>query len=423
MASDLVIQSNESSALLRTLVDAETLDISYNFKPSYPLLYQAPRAIRPKQDPNGAPAGQEVIFDLNKYMILRNLEIRTTLTKGITGTGDFTNPPAKFYGLSLYEWIQLRTNNKVIMTLSDSYIRARVDNLPDHQKQAVLRRALALDSVKADAADLLEDIAGGDDTSFVTYTPIFSTFFEDVRNNLNLNFLEQFQVACKFNSTVASGSNEVYTSAVPELWVWSWIPDQTYLNFLTAKNHKEGGFLNMLTYNSYKETFPLGTDTTATTTTAKLRCNYPVFNIHFAIVSKLPVANDGSSTAIAPIDNYELRMGGVSVSGVVPYLVGNYEKEMKGGSCNVLTNASAIERVQPNGTSSYSGWSTIPFSLEMQDRTFCSGAVSFNNINVPELVLNYPTRVVANFELQVVYEYWNTLTINDQGICNLTQSY
>ena len=339
--------------------------------------------------------------------------IRTQVTK----TAGHDNPTGKMYGLCMYSEITLRSNNKIIQTLSDSFIRGRVDNLPEPQKLAVMRRALMLVATTEASA------AGVDATAGVTYTPLFSSFFDDVKNHLNLSFCEQLQVAARFNAAGTNGSNVVYDTATPTLLVWTYLPDLTYSNFLTAKNHKEGSILNMLCYNSQKQVFALDS---VTSTEAKLATNFPVFNMHYAIVSKIAIGDAAVNTVIAPIDTVELKFGGISVFGSLPTSVVTYEQE-KYATRLQLKNETDIGRVvnSVSGANSYTGFATIAFGLDsIANRKYNSGAVSYNNINVPTLSLAYPTVSTAtNYQLEVVYEFWNMVSISDLGIVSISASY
>lgn len=427
MSAQNTLAANEASTLLTTLAQIKTQDLSYKIKPTYPLLTTKIYSLDPKQTVSGAPASKEAIWDLNKAWLCNNMRIKTSTTRA--GSASFSNPTTKYYGLTMYETITLRTNNVTLVTLSDSYIRARVDDLPENAKSHVLRYAMAL-------VPTTEVVAGADVASTVTYTPIFSSWFEAVNANLNLAFIEQFQVVARFNTTVNSGSNEAYDTATPSLQVFNWTPNQTYMAGLKAMNFPQGGVSNMLIYDSMKETFNLSSFTAGVTSLdARLRCNYPVTNIYFAIVNKTAVADAGIATSLVPIDTVNFTIGGDSLfgNGAVNVSLLDYVKEMGGGSSLVTTNASGtatdgttISRSSQvlGGTGTYSGWKKISFCLDPYDRTYCSGAMAMSGINNPILSLAYQTvTTAANFELQVVYEFWKIISISAQGVVSVAESY
>ncbi len=413
MSVQNTLAANEASNLLQILTQIKTQDLSYKIKPTYPFLSRKIYSLQPKQTVSGAPASKDAIWDLNKAWLNNGLRIQTTVTKA----GGVNSPVDKYYGLTMYETITLRTNNITLCTLSDSYIRARVDHLPDGPKQHCLRYALAL--VPTTEIPVTSQTA----TTFVTYTPIFSSFFEHVTANLNLNFIEQFQVVARFNTTQASGINEAYTAGTPVLQVFNWTPNETYMAGLKAMNNPVGSVMTMLTYNTSKETFALDA---VTTTAARLRCNYPVFNMYYAIVNKTAFATNVVGTALASIDTVDFTIGGDSYFGsAVPTSTLDYMNEMGGISANVLTTISAISRAtQTTGSAGYSGWRRIPFCMDPNDRTYCSGALAFSGINNPILTLVYPTVTTAtNYELHVIYESFQLIAISSSGVLSVAEMY
>lgn len=414
MSAQNTLAANEASTLLTTLANIKTQDLSYKIKPTYPLLATKIYTLQPTQTVSGAPASKEAIWNLNKAWLCNNMRIQTATTR--TGSTSFSNPADKYYGLTMYETITIRTNGVTLLTLSDSYIRARVDDLPENAKSHVMRYAMAL-------VPTTEVVAGVDIASTVTYTPIFSSWFETVNANLNLAFLEQIQLVARFNTTVNSGSNEAYLTATPALQVFNWTPNQTYMAGLRAMNQPQGGVANMLVYDSMKEVFTLDSDTT---TVARLRCNYPVTNMYFALVSKAAAADLGIASTLSPIDTVNLTLGGDSIFGsAVSASLLDYIKEMGGGSSLVTSSNTAISRAtQTVGTGTYSGWKKISFSLDPYDRTYCSGAMAMSGINNPILTLTYPDcGTASDFELQVVYEYWKIISISAQGVVQIAESY
>ena len=73
-----IIQSNNTSEILRSLQELSSTDRSmgYQMPPSYPILAKTCREIQSNNVVSGAAAGQEVVFNVNKAMLLRNMQIR-----------------------------------------------------------------------------------------------------------------------------------------------------------------------------------------------------------------------------------------------------------------------------------------------------------------------------------------------------------
>jgi hypothetical protein len=56
--------------------------------------------------------------------------------------------------------------------------------------------------------------------------------------------------------------------------------------------------------------------------------------------------------------------------------------------------------------------------------SYLAGAVSFNNINTPTLSLAFPTVSTAtNYQLEVIFEFWQMVSISDLGIVSISASY
>ncbi len=407
---DFVISSNQSSVILRSLAEAEVMPLEYEIAPSYPLLGKQYKELQTTSGAAvGAMNGQEIAFNINKSMLLRDMMIKTTFT---TTTTTMDTAVEQMPGLMMYEWIQLRTNNKVIQTMSDSAIIARVEESSENVKTAIYRRALPL-------VVTTEVLNATSTSASVTYTPVFSSFFEDTRNNFDLNFYEQLSLNCKFNTTVKAGFLATTTTiGIVTLWVWTYRPDDKYYDYLRSKNQNPAKPLNMLTWNTYTERQAcVGT----TTQTMRLNVNYPVFKTYVMLKPILAVVKG----QFAKIDSIEFSVGGTKLLENVPNLVARWESEKTGSSgAKILTagtndNAGSIT----NGTYGYDDNKAICFNWGLLPQNYVSnsGAVSFSQINYPQIIVNHQTITAANYEVSVVHYYWNILTLDSSnGSVNVT---
>jgi hypothetical protein len=352
--------------------------------------------------------GQEISFNITKNMLLRDLMIRTTFTTTTT-----TMAADQMCGLHMFESITLRTNNKVILTLSDSYIVARTEHETEAVKNGIYRRALCLLST-TEFADV-DSVTG----ISCTYTPVFSSFFEDTRANFDLNFFEQLSLNCKFNTSARAGFPTT-TIGSSTLWVWTYRPDDKYYDMLRSKNMNVSKPLNMLTYNTFTERQAcVGT----TTQTMRLNVNYPVFKtyimlkpIHAAMVGRY-----------AKIDSFDFSIGGTKLLEAVPNLVGNWESSKNGASSLKLTtigtnnNAGSIVA----GTMGFddSRCICLDWGLLPQNYLTNSGAISFSQINYPQITINHQALTAAYFEVSVSHLYWNIVTCDSSnGSCSISIS-
>ncbi len=384
--ADFVIQSNAQSVLLNGLLE-NTEDLSYEVPASFPLISKQIRELPSNNTISGAPAGQEVVFNVNRSMLSRNMMIESLLTVGTANTTN-TTP-----GLDLFEWIEIRTNNKTIFRFSDAYLRARTLDSSMEKSMAIHRRAMALNPTTEDVDGTL--------TTFKTYTPIFCSWFEQVRTALDFSFYEQVQVACKFNTAARSGITNAYTAATCSLWTWTYRMDDKHYHQLKAKNQRPDGLLNMLTYNSFLEK---QTCTSTTSNQIRFNSNYPVFKTHFFMRDNRTTG----SGALTNIESISLSLGGTYLMENVTAMVGKYESECAGGSGIVATSETAISRSADNV------W-TLNWGLLPMDRTMNSGAISFAQINTPILTLNTAAITAANIDIYVVHEFWQIVSFNSNN--------
>lgn len=392
--TSLVIQSNNTSEILRSLEEMEAKDLSYQMKPSYPILAKTVREVV-SNNTVGTAAGVEVVFNLNKAMLLRNMLVKTVFTVA-------TGPAVDSYpGLDMYERIELRSNNKVITTLSGDYLRARVANMPEYAAQAIYRRALPL------VATTEVPVTGTGGATLTTYTPIFCSFFENFISSLDLSFYEQLQVVCRFNTTELGGQAAAITAATCTLWVWTTQLNDRAADILRSQNQKPSVPLSMLSYNTYTERI---TCNSTTASTIRLNLSYPVFATHVMIRTK-------ATGAFIVINSFDFAVGGTKLIESCPKSVGNYEAELMGSSKMRPTTVSAVTRTDPEIISLF--WGQDP-----KDYTYNSGSLSFNNINYPLITLNHATITAANHEVVVVHSYWQILSLDSgNGSVAVSRSY
>lgn len=409
--TDQIINSNQSSVILRTLADAETMDLSYEIAPSYPLLAKQYREITANGGAvNQSMNGQEIAFNITKSMLLRDLMIKTTFTTTTT-----TIDNKQYVGLNMFEWIQLRTNNKVILTISDAYIQARTEHSPEYLKNGIYRRALCLTATT-------EVLNATSTAASCTYTPVFSSFFDDIRNAFDLNFYEQLSLNCKFNTTVKAGIvPTTLTIGTPTLWVWTYRPDDKYYDLLRSKNQNPSRPLNMLCINTFTER-QVCTSTTANT--MRLNVNYPVIRT-YVMVRPVVASLKGQC---AKIDSVDFYVGGTKLLESVPHCVANWESSKFGASGSKLLTIGTNDNngTFAAGTFGFDDSRCICFdwSLKPHDRLSCSGAISFSQINYPQITVNTQSLSTAsNYEICVVHEYWNIISCDSSnGSVNISVS-
>lgn len=384
--SDILIQAAKESVILTSLDNARKTDLSYQQSHNYPLVSKQLLEVQPNIAVSGAPAGKEVLFTLPRYGIMTNLLLKNNIT--VLTACNISHA----VGLCLYETIELRSHNRVIVSNSDAYLRVRVDNAPIEKSFALTRRAIMSDNLTG----VVKATSWTNETCF---TPFFCSFFENPRNYLDLNFCEQLQLRCVFNSTARMGTDYALSAATVTLFLWYYNMESVALSQLRAKNFAADVPLNMLTYDTYTETGTLATGTTSTT--INLNVNNACFATHVFLRN-----NTSGEAALAPISLITSKMGGRTLYDAIPNLVMSYEQDMKGstGIQSTFGSDTAISKIAVKPISIYWG-------LEVGERSWNSGAVSFHNINTPQLVITHadPTTVTDYY---VVSEFWTITTIN-----------
>ena len=403
---DQILSSNQSSVILRSLAEAEVQDISYELAPSFPILAKQYREIQPTGgDINAVMNANEVSFNIVKSALLRDLQLRFEYSIGSTFNA-YTALP-RYYGIQFIDYIQLRTNNKVILQLSGEFIMARTDNSPEHLKNAVYRRAMPLSNYAEEFST--------EDTYLASYCPIYSSFFDDVaRNCFDLNFYEQLSVFVKFKPAGRLGvDSRVVTLYKCSLFVWTYRPDDNYYNMLRSKNQSPQKSLNMLCWNTFTEKQTL---VGATSTTMRLNVNYPVFKTYVAI---RPLIESVYGVGV-PINFITFSVGGTKLIEKVPRLVADWESSKNGASDLRIARIGAVAVPGYSSTDSrvdvdFCKFTCLEWGMMPNNWTSNSGAISFSSLNYPTITVDYDTLTPTNYELVVVHAYHNILSLDSSN--------
>ncbi len=405
--TDQIIQSNNSSSVLRSLVKDKVAEYDYSSPTSAPILAKNPMSVGPRQTPSGVAHSQEVTFLLPRGQLLRDLQIETTCTSG-------TETLTRFLGLTLFESIQFRSGNKIIHTLSDSALLCLTVQQSIGKALAIYRRAMPLNPTTFNTVALSE-------TSRTIYTPIFSSFFLDTKNAYDLGFMENLEIVCRYNSQSYSRFSTPITAITStNLWYWTWKPDMDYYNELRALNFNPAKPMNMLCFNTFKETLEC-TAGAATSTQMKLNCTYPVFKTMFYISDKTAASYYSANTNdlfYRHINSFSFQVGGQYVYQSCPKLIGNWESSKTNSSDLYLVSSASGSSFDVNTRSNNP--ISLEWGLEPDNWMGNTGAMSFVNANNVYLTVNYadlsqagytPATTGSSYELVVVHAFWNILSI------------
>ncbi len=402
--SDLILESNRSSVILSSLAKAEVKDVSYDMLPSYPILTKRHQLITKNGSLAADPVGgQEVTFLINKSMLWRGAIVEHRYTPG-------ANIPATvFPGITLVDYIQIKSNNKVLFNISGQAYRGWLENQPESVKTMAFKMAMPL----VPTTELPKIDAGA--VPLVSYTMIPCSFFDAVMSNFDLNFYEQISVVVKYVSSFNVAN--IPTSATltdSKLWIFLWRPDDKYYDMLRSKNQNPSKPLNMLTWNTYTETFTPASGSTSNE--VRLNCNYPVFKSVVRIVPLLTNVTDGAyvNGVNVPIQTLKFSIGGNEVLTNIPVSISAFEKSAYGGaSCLIplIVGAAGVTM----GIDQNQGV-TLDFGMEPNNWVSNSGAVSFSQLNYPTITVTHTALTTGTqYQILVTHFYWNIMTLQSNN--------
>jgi len=391
--TDIILESNRASNILSSMVDTAVLDYSSEIYPSAPLLGKDVREMTAESGGSISAAinGQSGHFRLNKSNRVFDMAFRITFTTTTT-----TLPVNYYPGLHLLEQYEVKSSGKTLLSMTDADILSRIACLPDHRRIETYRRALTL-------------VAGTDrynatsTSASATYVPIFCSWFDDTRNNFDSYFYETVTVHFKFNNALRAGLNSITTTLGDiSLFVWSWRPDEKYQAMLRAKNSNPQKTLNTLFWSSFTNRTPC---ISTTSNVVNINNNYAVFK---TVVSLNPVVAAALGNP-AQINSVSVTLGGQTYYNALPY------GALKQENSKVCSAIKVIGTAGGSYTFDYddSGAVVIDWGLMPENWTSIGGAISFANINAPQITVNHATITAASYEVVVTHFYWSILSFDN----------
>jgi hypothetical protein len=404
MATNQILQSAKSSYVLQQFAKAGYQDLSYQMPQAYPDLAKEMINLQPLQPVTGSLYGATVRFELPQMNLLRWLVLDTIITY-TASTPDLTTAiTAKPLGLIYPESFEFRTRSESLAFFPGSYIRSRTMVQNVGKVLADTRRAMLLDETTGAVSGAILEGATG---TVRTFTPLFNAFFESVENHVNLAYFEPIQVVVNYRTAADVGNARGISGALPTLWMSLYQPSDKFYRELTAKNFGGEGSSDpylMLSYAVHEE---VTVCTGRFANTAKIRVNSPVFNTYVDIVSNI-VTGESDKRAIQTVG---FKIAGRNLYESIPNLIATYEQEMQGHPSLEMSSATAVTR--PVVSPIVLGW-----GLEVGQRLYNSGAISYNNLNVPEVSMTHAdlgSGTIANFDMVLNHEYWTLTQFNPNG--------
>ena len=247
--SNIILSSNENSALLQTLNQSESKVIPsiYSTKEIYAPSATSWYTITAK---TGTVAdGQSQSWDLPKYGILQQIVFSYDKTIKFTGDGTFTGaiPAGDFF--NLVDRIEFLSSSRILCTLYAEDILAQLKDLSTDEYSTV--------SNFLGASGTSSAAAGAKEVNYKGTIPIVFPFFQNKNTCPNLSFSEPCQLRVVYRDikgfrtvagTLPTYTTEVTTNIMLRYKMYSEADnaqllasnyDSEQLNMLTARNYRE----------------------------------------------------------------------------------------------------------------------------------------------------------------------------------------
>lgn len=396
--SGLVIASNVQSPLLSGLVAVSQEDISYSIKPSAPLMAKNTMIVTSRNAVKGPFDGKEVTIDITRQGFLRELQLRTrfkitaaTATADAGGNfnrdavGKLQKTPL---GLNLFASIDLRTANKVLVSLSDFYIRCRTQESEINKSVAIYDRALP--KLYPSEARLPDD-AISTSTEVVVYTPVFTCFTENsIQQFFNCRQYEALSISARYNTASRAGfplatstgttpadafeidNDSIVTDAIVSVVEYD---DRTY-KLLLAENSALDRPTQFYGYSSITERVLCKGN--SDNNDIKINYNFPMTHTYCGLLNGADT-NAGRSLLL-PVDSVSIRINGIALYENIPTSCMNYEVDQYGGSVGMYPPSGPVANTTVQFMDATKKAIVIRWGLDAS-RTWCSGAFALAATN------------------------------------------
>lgn len=405
-----VILANLESPLLTSLLETNQTDLKYQLLDNYPNLFAQKYAISP--NPVGATTasdvgGATITFQLPRSGILNGLMIESTIVASgnntVAVTGDSTHP-ALYIGLNLYSRIDLLSNNVLLATCSDAYLRCRAETSDVNHGLRAKKMAKAFSTDKFTLATAWSGVG------VVTFTPVYFSILERVEQNLDLSFVQNLVIQLTVNTSTNMGIATAINSITPILHCKYFTMGANDTLSLRARNYGSANPYMALNYSTYTETGQVADNLTSVILNPQNQ--NAVFRTHVFLKNR-------STNSLFAIKNISISMGGINVMSNIPVVVMQQEQEAWNGSGLLSFDQYQTSQLGSGSVSFpvvFMGRGdaepvTIYWGLS-PNRTYNSGAVSYHNITNFQITLTTATTSTTGFDYYLVHEFWQSMIVN-----------
>lgn len=396
----VVLNSNKTSLVQNTLTKNgnSVHSLAYSTSDSFPNISKKISEISPYVSFTGPPDSNSETFNIprSNFWYLGRLQFKysTTLASGES---------SQYIGFNIIRQIDFLCNGQPFFSATGEALKSMVMNSPADFQEYAYRYAMPLDQVK-------EDVVASGAGNFVSYVPLFGSWFQSREKALNCSELEQIQVVVSYKTFREAGLSIQMPGLITKLHTYKFLPDQETVNKINVQNLSSP---LLECYNTITERQQL---ITSINTPQIFTSNifYGVYKTHIFIAK---TNTDGDTPVYGcpyvNIDSISLDIGGENFCTNFTRSMINYEQ-----ACNNIGNRKATTGVSisRNAGQCY----TIDWSL-LCDRDSNSGLASMANLNKPQYTIKLggaaaltAGETLGSYWLFLVHEYWSILEVSPE---------
>lgn len=384
---DVSLSAQLESPLLNSLASSlDSKPFNYKLDKNYPMLSKHNVKVQPVVTPTGSVYNSNMVVKMPRYGLNYGCAVKVTVTGTAAPTATLTRTST--IGARFFKSISLRSHNRIIQDSWAEYVESRINNAPSEHNNAYIEMTTPSPA-----------LANG--TTSVFYVPLFFFFGESLKCSLDSSFVEPLELHLTCNDRTGMwGSSELlfdmsFSRVDVEFWYINL--ENSVKSALVASQFPLSNNLTMLANDSYRET-PVDTAYTSGSTlsvTLEAKSNHVITASHF-------LARDKASNALLPINSVSLVSSGQTL----------VDSERKTQIYENSKLGSFVHNVA--GSSSGSNMYSIFYGMD-SDKTYISGAESFNGLNAPVFTVVVDTSSLGGattVELVCVHDFATLITIN-----------
>ncbi|KAH9259028.1 hypothetical protein BASA81_002648 [Batrachochytrium salamandrivorans] len=407
----VVLNANKASYVQNALVKGGTQELYYYVPPSDPNISKANHELQPFIGFSGAPDNNTHTFNITRagYHYLGRVKY--------TGTKTFAlNESQTFSIFNMIRNVQWVSNGQPILNMDGEAFKAMVMNNTAPFQEHAHRYCRALNPL----TERPIATAQADNVQFVTYLPLFGSWYTTIEKALNTTELEQIQVSITYKTFSESGMSVSPTIFNAKFENYTYMPDTETYNKMVAKDYASP--IIMQCFNTFTERRPIGVVFNAGATTrieVISEVVVPAYKTHIFVAKTNTQATDPVfGCPLVPISAVSVAMGGDYYVSNYSKSMMNYEQAVRGNSCHTVgptvttTLTESISTVGFNENQCI----TIDWSLGCS-RDEATGLASMANLNKPVYSIDVGPYTapagenVGSYWVFLVHEYWNILQV------------